>query len=222
MSLPAPSPLWRKSSNARSGVPWAITSRSSLELRYPLSFTMKARIWTVPNQITFLRLGFLPLFLILVLYEEYRWALLVLFVAAFSDAGDGLLARTLQQKSALGAYLDPIADKLLLSSSFVVLSLEKKIFWWLTIMVISRDILMLVVAAVILIIQGYRPFPPTLLGKATTFFEIVFVFLTVFAAGYPSERSEIPLHYLAYVVAALATVSGFHYCFVVARRLHNS
>jgi cardiolipin synthase len=183
---------------------------------------MKARIWTVPNQITFLRLGFLPLFLILVLYEEYRWSLLVLFLAGFSDGIDGLLARTLHQKSALGAYLDPIADKLLLSSSFIVLSLEKKIFWWLTIMVISRDILMLVVAAVILIIQGYRPFPPTLLGKATTFFEIVFVFLTVFAAAYPSERSEVPLHYLAYVVAALATVSGFHYCFVVARRLHNS
>ena len=106
---------------------------------------MKARIWTVPNQITFLRLGFLPLFLILVLYEEYRWSLLVLFVAGFSDGIDGLLARTLHQKSALGAYLDPIADKLLLSSSFIVLSLEKKIFWWLTIMVISRDILMLTV-----------------------------------------------------------------------------
>jgi cardiolipin synthase (CMP-forming) len=183
---------------------------------------MKARIWTVPNQITFLRLGFLPLFLILVLYEEYRWALLVLFVAAFSDAVDGLLARTLHQKSALGAYLDPIADKLLLSSSFVVLSLEKKIFWWLTVMVISRDVLMLVVAAVILIIMGYRPFPPTLLGKATTFFEICFIFLTVFAAAYPADRLVVPLRYLAYVVAALVTVSGFHYCVVVARRLHNS
>src|SRR5271155_2417806 len=89
---------------------------------------MKPRIWTVPNLITFLRLGFIPLFLILVLYEEYRWALLVLFVAGFSDGIDGLLARTLHQKSALGAYLDPIADKLLLCSSFIALSLEKKFF----------------------------------------------------------------------------------------------
>src|SRR5208337_3987366 len=64
---------------------------------------MKARIWTVPNQITFLRLGFLPLFLILILYEEYRWALLVLVCAALTDAVDGLLARRLHQKSALGA-----------------------------------------------------------------------------------------------------------------------
>jgi len=183
---------------------------------------MKGRIWTVPNQITFLRLGFLPLFLILVLYEEYHWALLVLVFTAATDFIDGLLARALQQKSALGAYLDPIADKLLLSSSFVVLAMEKKIGWWLTMMVISRDVLLLVVAAVILIVQGYRPFPPSLLGKATTFFEIALVFFVVYAAAYPNDRAPLLIHYLAYLVAAFVVVSGFHYAFVVARRLHAS
>jgi cardiolipin synthase (CMP-forming) len=183
---------------------------------------MKARVWTVPNQITFLRLGFLPLFIILILYEEYRWALLVLIFTAGTDFIDGLLARKLQQSSALGAYLDPIADKLLLSSSFVVLAMEKKIAWWLTIMIISRDILMLIVAAVILLIQGYRAFPPSLLGKATTFFEIGLVFFTVLVAAYPSGRVDMLVHWLAYVVAVLVTVSGFHYCFAVARRLHTS
>jgi cardiolipin synthase len=183
---------------------------------------MKARIWTVPNQITFLRLGFLPFFLILILYEKYQWALLVLFVSAATDALDGLLARSLDQKSALGAYLDPIADKLLLSSSFIVLAMEKKIGWWLTILVISRDVLMLVVAAVILVIQGYRPFPPTLLGKATTFFEIALVFFTVFGAAYPNESLSILLHYITYTVCCFVIISGFHYCFVVARRLHHS
>jgi cardiolipin synthase len=183
---------------------------------------MKARIWTVPNQITFLRLGILPFFLILILYEEYQWALLVLVVAALSDAVDGLLARTLHQKSSLGAYLDPIADKLLLSSSFVVLAMEKKIPWWLTIMVLSRDVLMLIVAAVILLIQGYRPFPPSLLGKATTFFEIGLVFFTVYGAAYSNDRVTIFNHYLEFLVAALVTISGFHYSFVVARRLHAS
>jgi cardiolipin synthase (CMP-forming) len=181
---------------------------------------MKARIWTVPNQITFLRLGFLPFFLILILYEKYQWALLVLVITAFTDALDGLLARTLHQKSALGAYLDPIADKLLLSSSFVVLAMEKKMAWWLTILVLSRDILMLIVAAVILLIQGYRPFPPSLLGKSTTFFEIALVFFTVFAAAYPSDRVDLMAQYLVYAVAAFVIISGFHYCFVVARRLH--
>jgi cardiolipin synthase len=183
---------------------------------------MKARIWTVPNQITILRLGILPFFLILMLYEEYQWALLVLVIAALSDAVDGLLARALHQKSSLGAYLDPIADKLLLSSSFVVLSMEKKLPWWLMVMVLSRDVLMLIVAAVILLIQGYRPFPPSLLGKATTFFEIGLVFFTVLGAAFPSGRVWLFSHYLIYVVAVLVTVSGFHYSFVVARRLHAS
>jgi cardiolipin synthase len=181
---------------------------------------MKGRIWTVPNQITLLRLGFLPFFLILVLYEQYQWALFVLVFVALTDAIDGYLARRLGQKSALGAYLDPIADKLLLSSSFVVLAMEKKIGWWLTMMVLSRDVLLLVVAAVILVVQGYRPFPPSLLGKATTFFEIALVFFVVFAAAYPNERAPLLIHYLAYLVAALVVVSGFHYAFVVARRLH--
>lgn len=183
---------------------------------------MKARIWTVPNQITFLRLGFLPLFLILILYEKYAWALLILVFVAATDTVDGLLARRLNQKSALGAYLDPIADKLLLSSSFIALSMGKKIAWWLTVLVLSRDVLMLVVAAVILIIQGYRPFPPTLLGKATTFFEIALVFFTVLHAAYPDPRFDLLVNYLVYLVAALVTVSGFHYSFVVARRLHAS
>jgi cardiolipin synthase len=183
---------------------------------------MKARIWTVPNQITLLRLGFLPFFLILILYQKYEWALLVLVLAAFTDAIDGLLARKLNQKSAVGAYLDPIADKLLLSFSFIALAMEKKIPWWLTIMVISRDVLMLIVAAVILLIQGYMPFPPSLLGKATTFFEIGMVFFAVLAAAYPDARLELLLYYLAFTVAAFVTVSGFHYCFIVARRLHSS
>lgn len=183
---------------------------------------MKARIWTVPNQITFLRLGFLPLFLILILYDEFAWALLVLVFVAATDAIDGLLARKLNQKSALGAYLDPIADKLLLSSSFIALAMAKKIGWWLTIMVLSRDVLMLIVAAVIIIIQGYRPFPPSLLGKATTFFEIALVFFAVLHAAYPDPRLEILVPYLSYLVAVLVTISGFHYAIFTARRLHAS
>src|ERR1700739_3879254 len=183
---------------------------------------MKGPIWTVPNQITLLRLGFLPFFLILILYEKYQWALFVLVFVALTDAIDGYLARTLHQKSALGAYLDPIADKLLLSSSFVVLAMAKKIGWWLTMMVLSRDVLLLVVAAVILIVQGYRAFPPSLLGKAPPFFEIALVFFVVFAAAYPNDPAPLITHYLSYLVAALVVISGFHYAVVVARRLHAS
>src|SRR5260370_26961134 len=95
---------------------------------------MKGRIWTVPNQITFLRLGFLPIFLMLIAYDRYRWALLVLVVSGLSDGIDGLLARSLNQRSALCAYLDPIAAKLLLSSSFVLLAFHKQLPCWLTLL----------------------------------------------------------------------------------------
>src|SRR5258708_12974531 len=146
---------------------------------------MKGRIWTVPNQITFLRLGFLPIFLMFIAYDRYRWALLVLVVSGLSDGIDGLLARSLNQRSALGAYLDPIADKLLLSSSFVLLAFKKQLAWWLTILVFSRDVLILIVAVVILLTSGYRPFPPSIYGKLTTASEIVLVFLFVSASPYP-------------------------------------
>jgi cardiolipin synthase len=183
---------------------------------------MRGRIWTLPNQITLLRLGFLPFFLILILYEHYRWALLVLVVAGVSDFADGLLARKLNQRSSLGAYLDPIADKLLLSSSFIILAFKHQMTWWLTIIVLSRDILILVVAVVILLISGYRPFPPSIFGKLTTLFEIVLVFGVVLSAAYPDLRLTGVIHLLMYVVAAFATTSAIHYSFGVTRGSHPS
>jgi len=182
---------------------------------------MKARIWTVPNQITFLRLGFLPFFLILMSYERYRWALLVLVVAGFSDGVDGLIARKFNQRSALGAYLDPIADKLLLSSSYIVLAFKQQLAWWLTILVLSRDVLILIVAVVIILVSGYRTFPPSIFGKLTTFFQIILVFVLVLGAAYPQFRFAALDRTLIYVVATLCVVSGLHYSFTVARRLHT-
>jgi cardiolipin synthase (CMP-forming) len=183
---------------------------------------MKGRIWTVPNQITFLRLGFLPFFLILISYDHYSWALLVLVIAALSDGIDGLLARSLNQGSALGAYLDPIADKLLLSSSFVILAFKKQLAWWLTILVLSRDVLILIVAVVILLVSGYRPFPPSIYGKLTTAAEIILVFLVVLGAAYPDYHVEMLNHFFIYAVTVLSIVSGFHYSFTTTRHLSSS
>jgi cardiolipin synthase (CMP-forming) len=183
---------------------------------------MKGRIWTVPNQITLLRLGFLPFFLILIFYEHYRWALLVQVLAGLSDGIDGLLARSLNQRSTLGAFLDPIADKLLLSSSFIILAFKQKLAWWLTILILSRDILILTVAAVIILIFGYRPLPPSHLGKLTTAFQIILVFAIVFAAAYSDPRLAILNRFLIYVVTALTVISGFHYSVTIARRLSSA
>jgi cardiolipin synthase (CMP-forming) len=127
----------------------------------------------------------------------------------------------LNQRSALGAYLDPIADKLLLSSSFVLLAFKKQLAWWLTILVLSRDVLILIVAVVILLVSGYRPFPPSIYGKLTTASEIILVFLVVLGAAYPEYHIGVLYHFLVYTVAVLSVVSGFHYSFTTTRHLNS-
>ncbi|HYS22536.1 MAG TPA: CDP-alcohol phosphatidyltransferase family protein [Candidatus Eisenbacteria bacterium] len=180
---------------------------------------MTSRILTVPNQLTFLRLGFLPFFIISIHYRRYDIALAVLIIAALTDGLDGLLARSLNQKTALGAYLDPIADKLLLSSSFVVLALNRKISWWLAILVLSRDVLLLTSAAVILVVAGYRLFQPSIYGKLTTALQIMLVFAVVLLAVADWPWLQFVRVILGYLVAGFTVFSGFHYSIVVARRL---
>jgi cardiolipin synthase len=181
---------------------------------------MNSRIFTVPNQLTFLRLAFLPFFIIAIHYDRYMLALGILLAAGLSDGLDGLFARGLNQKTPLGAYLDPIADKLLMSSSYLILALHGKIKWWLVILVLGRDVLLLVAAAVILITVGYRPFPPSLYGKATTFFEILLIVLVLLLAVWPNHALWIARHLCTWMVAAFVILSGFHYSIVVSRRLH--
>jgi cardiolipin synthase (CMP-forming) len=180
---------------------------------------MATRILTVPNQLTFLRLGFLPLFVILLFYKRFSWALAILVLAALTDGMDGLLARFLNQRTALGAFLDPIADKLLLSSSFVVLAFEGQIRWWLAILVLGRDVLILTTASVILVASGYRPFPPSVFGKITTTMQILLVFTVLAAAVFPGVVLEVTRQILVYLTAGFTVFSGFHYSIVVARRL---
>jgi cardiolipin synthase len=180
---------------------------------------MATRIFTVPNQLTLLRLGFLPFFIILILERRYGWALTIMALAALTDAMDGLLARSLNQKSALGAYLDPIADKLMLSSSFVVLALTGKMRWWVTILVLSRDVMMLITASVILVVAGYRQFPPSIYGKITTTLQIFLVVTVLAVAIFPSHGLDVVRQLLIDAVAAFTVFSGFHYSITVTRRL---
>jgi len=182
---------------------------------------MASRVFTVPNQLTFLRLGFLPFFIITIHYRRYGLALAILIVAGLTDGLDGILARSLNQKTALGAYLDPIADKLLLSSSFVVLALNQRIGWWLATLVLSRDIILMTAAAVILVVAGYRPFPPSLYGKATTALQILLVFAVVLLAVKDWVWLQHATKIVVYLVAGFTVFSGFHYCFTVARRLNE-
>jgi cardiolipin synthase (CMP-forming) len=185
----------------------------------PTGISRLRNLLSVPNQLTFLRLAFLPFLIISIGYQRYDWALGVLVVAALSDSLDGMLARRLHQKTAVGAYLDPIADKLLLSSSFFMLALEHKIRWWLAILVLGRDVLMLMIAAVILLAVGYVSFPPSFLGKLTTAFQILMVFLVILLALFENPALLLARRASIWIVAGLTVISGLHYSLAVARRL---
>src|SRR5208283_1367510 len=164
---------------------------------------MATRILTPSNQITLLRLVFVPVFAILVLDRHYRAALAVLMAAALSDALDGMVARLLKQESPLGVALDPIADKILMTTAYITLAFRGALPWWLTIIVLSRDVAILMAAAVISLVAGYRPFHPSLLGKSSTAAQVG----TLFAAM--CHRARVPyitadvLGFCIYLAAAL-------------------
>jgi cardiolipin synthase len=181
---------------------------------------LKSRIFTVPNQLTILRLGFLPFFIISIHYSRYEWALGLFIAAGISDGLDGLLARGLNQKTPLGAYLDPIADKLLMMSSYFVLALHGKIAWWVSILVLGRDVIFLAVIAAILVTVGYRPFPPSIWGKLTTTFEILLVLVVIVSQLSSAHWLRVAKHWGAFVVVFFAMFSGLNYAVAVSRRLH--
>ena len=178
-----------------------------------------SQLLTAPNQLTLLRMMFLP-FIVIKLVEGYYELALILFVlAGFSDGLDGLLARTLKQQTVLGQYLDPIADKLLLSTMFMVLSILHKIPWKFTVLVFSRDITILLASAVLYAIAGLRDFRPSIFGKANTFAQVAAIF---FVLLFEINRSRwVAVGRLSFLRATFAftIVSAMHYVFLVGQRL---
>ncbi len=178
-----------------------------------------SQLLTAPNQLTLVRMMFVP-FIVIKLVEGYYELALILFVlAGFSDGLDGLLARTLKQQTVLGQYLDPIADKLLLSTMFMVLSILHKIPWKFTVLVFSRDITILLASAVLYAIAGLRDFRPSIFGKANTFAQVAAIF---FVLLFEINRSRwVAVGRLSFLRATFAftIVSAMHYVFLVGRRL---
>jgi cardiolipin synthase len=179
---------------------------------------MASGILTPANQITILRLVFVPIFAALVVEREYRWALAVLAAAAISDVLDGNVARIFHQKTSLGVALDPIADKALMTTAFIALAVRDVLPWWLTIMVISRDVAIMLTALPIILAAGYRTFKPSILGKAATVVQM----MTILAAvGHQAEiplASDLVVRVFIYLAAALTAASGVHYLLVVTER----
>jgi cardiolipin synthase len=173
-----------------------------------------------PNQLTLLRLFFVPFILMNVLDGHWPLALTLFILAALSDAFDGLLARKLNQQSLLGQYLDPIADKLLLSSLFLVLSCAKQIPWKFTIMVFSRDVGILITAALLYAVVQYRDFRPSIFGKLNTTAQIGAVFFVLLGQVVPHIHLLIlTRRFFLWMTFAFTLISGIHYAILTERRM---
>ena len=180
-----------------------------------------SQILTAPNQLTLLRMVFLPFIVIKIVEGHYFWAMILFVLAGMSDGLDGLLARTLKQQTLLGQYLDPIADKLLLSTVFLVLSIVHKIPWKFTVMVFSRDISILCASAVLYTIAGLRDFRPSIFGKANTFAQVAAVFFVLL--NEIEKNRWILIARLTFLRATFAftILSGLHYVLLVGQRLRS-
>jgi cardiolipin synthase len=178
-----------------------------------------SQIFTAPNQLTLLRMIFVPFIVIQLVEGRYFWALVVFVIGGFSDGLDGLLARRLHQQTLLGQYLDPIADKLLLSTMFLVLSILHKIPWKYTVLVFSRDISILAASAVLFAIAGLRDFRPSIFGKANTFSQIAAVFFVMLFCIRPLRWIWIARTVFLRATFFFTIISALHYVFLVQHRL---
>jgi cardiolipin synthase len=182
------------------------------------------KVLTVANVLTFMRVGLIPVFATLLVYNREGWALFVFTIAGVSDGVDGFIARRMNQESQLGTIIDPIADKLLMTTAFIMLTLPSvmgtgrphlPVPFWVTACVIGRDVGIVTIAGAINVMTGFRGFKPSWLGKASTFVQVVAVILILVAAVFPTNNGLfLPTTYA--VVALFAVISGIHYIFQVA------
>ena len=180
-------------------------------------------VLTAPNQLTLFRLLLVPCLVILVLYGFNGMALVVFTVAGVTDALDGLIARRTGQRTTLGAWLDPMADKLLLVSTFVVLTmplgLPNQLPLWFTVLVISRDVCIVLTVAVVNLAVERRVFYPSVLGKIATVLYVVTGAVTLLF-NYLDQKSVV-VDLAVYMAVAFTVASGLHYIVHAARMING-
>jgi len=166
---------------------------------------------TLPNFVTSLRALLVPFILWAILREQHMAALILFAAAAATDAIDGYLARHLHAASASGAYLDPIADKLLLSGVYLALAIIRSVPWWLVVVIFGRDLLILAASAIALLFTELRAFPPSVWGKISTFFQVLtaVAFLARNALRTPALATFAGIS--VWPTAALTVWSAIHY-----------
>jgi cardiolipin synthase (CMP-forming) len=179
---------------------------------------------TLANQLTVLRILLIPVFVLLLVYDARIFALIVFLLTCISDSLDGYIARTWRQQTTLGTFLDPIADKLLMVTTFATLALLKALPVPLTILLIVRDIILSLVVGFVLFTTGRRLPGPTLLGRGAMFGQMATVVLgLVFYVfeGWPVFETIRPLILLPVFIATalLAVAAGLHYIYQLVRLL---
>ena len=174
----------------------------------------------IPNILTVIRILLTPLFVIFLIKDLLASALLVFSIAAISDGLDGLLAKYFNQYSLLGAYLDPIADKLLLTSAFISLAVLKIIPAWLAVIVLSRDILIVTGIAVFAISNIHIEINPSFVSKCTTVAQVS----TIITALLNTQIHSVNIIKwpLLWLTAVLTMISGFHYIYIGLNLLQNA
>lgn len=178
------------------------------------------QVLSVPNQLTVFRLLMLPFILIAMIYRWHDIALGLFLLAVITDVIDGIIARRLNQQTLLGAYLDPIADKLLLSSAFIVQALIGAIPWWLTILVLSRDLIILSTVLVVMLATETRNFPPSAFGKTNTVVQAATIATVVLYNASQAVWTGQLLSVLIWVAAATTLASSAHYMTETMQRLN--
>jgi cardiolipin synthase len=181
------------------------------------------QVATFANLLTLIRLMLIPAFAVLVLYNDLQTAFAVFVLAGITDALDGFVARSFHQSTPLGTILDPMADKLLLTTAFVLLTLPNRgyqpIPLWLTITVVSRDVFIVLGALALFIMTGFRRFRPSIPGKTHTVIQVLTVALVLWANAWGRFVGLLPYMYAASFTITL--VSGIHYIAHAARLLHE-
>lgn len=179
----------------------------------------KMRPLTLPNFITLTRMAMVPFFVIAVSDRDYSLAIWIFVIAGLTDAFDGFLARRMDMKSRVGAYLDPIADKMLITVAYIALTYPQGqavvIPLWLTILALFRDFVIMLVAGVLYMVEGLREFPPSPMGKATTFAQVATIGVVLLANVFEVPR-WIPT-FCFYLSFFLVIASAFNYIYRVSR-----
>lgn len=166
---------------------------------------------SIPNLLTIARLLLAPFVCRAILNGRHTAALALFFCAALTDGLDGMLARRFGQTTPVGAWLDPIADKLLLSGVYLALAGAGSVPWWLMVVVLGRDVFLLVSAGIVILFTDFRRFPPSVWGKISTLVQIVCAIAWMLQNNAFSPQLNSVAQALVWPTAAVTLWSGLHY-----------